>query len=254
VKWLLVLSVIVVLVTTGCGSGSRRVPSVSQTLSQTSSQTPSHAPSQTSSQTTTEAGAPARVAKRGAAKVAPGQRYLNDGDHDQRTDEDKDDVPGNDVLDEDKDAPEDHMHPENNRYHDKDDGAVVNRGHAADAADRRAVTEAVKRYYRAAVAYDGAQACAMLLPSLAKSLPETYAQVSSPAYLRGLETCPAIMTKIFRHSPEQLTNSFVVTGVRIVEGSATALLGSTVLPASSITLAREGSAWRISELLGMALE
>jgi hypothetical protein len=190
----------------------------------------------------------ASVAGEGAAT----QRYLNDGDNDPHNDNDYDDLYGK-KADEDSDEPEDRMNPENGNYHDKDDGDIVNYGHAADTSEEQAVTTLVKRYYAAALAGDGAKACGMIAPAFAKAIPEDYGQAPGPSYLRGAKTCPAVMALVLKHARGRLTSSFEVTGVRVNGNRAIALLGFTAMRASSIDLARESGAWKIDALLGSPL-
>jgi hypothetical protein len=199
-----------------------------------------------------------RVASSGSAAVttpsstAPTQHYLNDGDNDPNNDNDPDDRTVN-KIDEDNDSPEDHMNPQNDRYHDKDDDSIVASDHAASAAEKRAITALVKRYYTVAAAGDGATACSMIYSTLVEAIPEDYGQAPGPVYLRGGKTCQAVMSLLFRHFHSQLTGAIEVTGVRVKGNHALALLGSKTVPASMINMERERGAWKIDELLGVPL-
>jgi hypothetical protein len=184
--------------------------------------------------------------------VSGAGRYLNDGDNDPSSDGDTDDLDGS-KTDDDKDPHEDAMHPENSNYHDKDDGSIVAYGHPASAADGHAVVVVVKHYYAVAAVGDSVEACSMMTPSLEKAIPEEYGEASGPAYLRGGMTCPEVMLLMFRHASNQLTRAFEVTGVRVQSNHAYALLGSHTIPASAVSLARVGGAWKIEALLGSAL-
>lgn len=177
-----------------------------------------------------------------------GTHYLNDGDHEPSSDEDQD----NNTADTDNDYREDHLKTENNSYHDEDDSYIVNYGHPANPADRQAITTLVRRYYAAAVADDGAEACSMLTPTFVKAIPGDYGRPPGPPYLRG-KTCATVMSKMMRHSQAQLSNDFAVTAVRTHGNVAYALIGSTVLPASFLQLERMSGSWRVSSLLGSAL-
>jgi hypothetical protein len=172
--------------------------------------------------------------------------------HDPSTDEDLDDSHG-EKADDDNDYSEDHVNPENNRYHDRDDASIVAYGHAASAGEKQAITAVAKRYYMVAVMGDGAKACSMLVPSLAKSIPQDYAQATGPSYLRGNQTCQAVMSTLFQQSHIQLTNPITVTGVRVDGKHAFALLGSSTTPASVLSLEREGGTWKVGQLLGAAM-
>jgi hypothetical protein len=186
-------------------------------------------------------------------QAAATQRYLNDGDAEKKNDHDNDNSNPN-HEDGDLDSSEEYEDTFDNRdYHDSDDGIVLNYGHAANAADTRAIAIEAKRYYAAAAADNGKKACSMMTASDAGSVAEDYGSGAGPAYLRGGKTCEAVMSRLFEHSHAKLTGAIDVTGVRVKEGSAYALIGSTKLPASLIILKHEGGAWKINSLLGGAL-
>jgi hypothetical protein len=69
-------------------------------------------------------------------------------------------------------------------YDDTNNNSVLDFGHAADAADRRAVTTLLKQYYAAAAAGDGMAACSMIYATLAAAVPEDYGREPGPSYLR----------------------------------------------------------------------
>lgn len=139
---------------------------------------------------------------------------------------------------------------ENRGYRDHDDSNILSFGHTASAADRRTVTAVVRRYYRAAAAGDGRTACALLLPSIASVAALNYGRGAGPSYLRGAETCQAVMVRLFKQSHDELSAPVTVTGVLIRGENAYTLLGSTKMRASYITLLHEHGAWKIDELLG----
>jgi hypothetical protein len=175
--------------------------------------------------------------------------YLNDGDKDMIGDADSDNGHDND-----HDNSEDHKLDDNGRYHDGDDRAVARFGHRASAADRRAVTTAVKRYYAVATSGDGEKGCSMLRPSVAKAVPEDYGYGSAgPSYLHAGKTCPQVMTLLFRNLHAQLVDPVEVTGVRISGNQAVALLGSKRMPAGDISIAHQGGAWKIGSIMGTPL-
>jgi hypothetical protein len=188
---------------------------------------------------------------RNISHPAFGPRYLNDGDKDPTNDEDSDDIGGKKV-DEDNDLREDHLPAQNQSYHDGDDD-LVRFGKPASAADRRAITSVFKRYQAAAVAEDGITACHLLYSSFAEAIPEDYGQPPGPSYLRGGKTCQAIMTMLFRHSHDELTSAFDVTGVRVVRNQGVALLGSKKAPASYLDMRRERGLWKVGALIAISL-
>lgn len=182
------------------------------------------------------------------ASSASTGRYLNDGDNDVIGDADDDN--NHDV---DKDNSEDHKPDENGNYHDSDD-SIVTFGHTANSVDTQAITAAVKRYYAVAASGNGSKACSMLVPSLAKAIPEDDGHGSAgPSYLQAGRTCPAIMALLFKHMRNQVTVSIHVTAVRTNGNHAVALLGSKTVPASEVLIERQGGVWMISSLIGSPL-
>ena len=134
-------------------------------------------------------------------------------------------------------------------YYDPDDGEVLTYGRAPSAAEERELGVLVRRYYAAAAAFDGAAACSMLKPTLADSLPEDYGRAPGPAYLRGSKTCAAVLSRLFEHTHREVPSAPYVTGVRIRGDEALVVLGSRIAPASFVILQREGSTWKIANLL-----
>jgi hypothetical protein len=181
------------------------------------------------------------------SSISGGRSFPGDGDGDNPADGDGD---GDEVADSDRDN--DSPTRESGNYHDRDDGDVLNYGHAAGARDARAITTFLERYYAAAVAGDGATACSMIYPALARSVAEDYGRYG-PLYLRGGKTCAAVMALLFEHYHGELAGGITVTGVRVKGEEAYALLGSTTKPASYAILVRGGGAWKMMGLLGGTL-
>jgi len=133
-----------------------------------------------------------------------------------------------------------------------DDNPIVDYGHAASAPENEAITAVVKRYYAAAAAGDGAKACSMLVSTVAEAVPEEYGEASGPAYLRG-KTCAVVMSKLFKRHHRQLADNiatFEVTKVRAEEGKGLVVLRFATTPEPrKIAVRREGSVWKIKELL-----
>lgn len=133
-----------------------------------------------------------------------------------------------------------------------DDREVEVFGHAAGRADRLAVSAFAKRYLAVATAEDGATACSMLLPSLAKSLAIRFEGPSAPSYLRG-RTCAAVLAKFFKHKHKQLVaedSAFTVTAVRIAKNRAYGLMSFARYPEPRyFDLERVGHAWKLNGLL-----
>jgi hypothetical protein len=129
-------------------------------------------------------------------------------------------------------------------------------GHAASAADARAATALVKRYYAAAAVGDGAAACPLIHSVMAESIPEDYGQSSGSPFMRG-KTCAVVMSKLFKHLHKQLSAdnaTLKVAAVRIRGNDASVLLSfGGMKPKYYLELHREGGAWKIDGLLAVAL-
>jgi hypothetical protein len=141
----------------------------------------------------------------------------------------------------------------NKGYYDGDDTVISGFGRRAGSGLERALTSLVRRYYEAAIAGNGGAACALILPSFAEAIPEDFGRVPGPLYLRGAKTCPAVMSRIFKHEDARLATPLVVTGVRVRADEAYVLLGSKTEPASYVFLKRHGSAWGVLSLLSSPL-
>lgn len=176
------------------------------------------------------------------------QGYLNDGDNDIVGDSDDDHADDNDN---DNDNPT--LAEGNTSYHDNDDSRIVAYGHPASAAVVRQVTKIVERYYATATAGDGRRACAMLVPGIARAVPEDYDQTLSPSHPRSDRTCGAVLSLLFRHARTQLRAAIAVTGVRGMGNQVVALLGSSATTAGYISLLHEAGSWKVVQLLGNPL-
>jgi hypothetical protein len=174
-------------------------------------------------------------------------------------DEDDDDNAGNRTSstnnDNDSDFDNDSPAMQNKGYRDGDDRAFVTWGSPARAGDVRAVTSLVKRYYAAAAADNGAQACLLIYTLFAEAIPEDYGQPPGPVALRG-STCAVVLTKLFsqQHARVAAENaSLEVTGVRVMGGQGRALLGFTSSPAAFLQLHRERDRWMVGGIIGNPL-
>jgi hypothetical protein len=132
-------------------------------------------------------------------------------------------------------------------------------GHAASAADQQAVTALLERYYAAAAAGDGANACSMIVSSLAEAIVEDYGPGSpAPSYLKTGTTCPAIMAMLFKHFHSQLTAELPklrVTRVRLVGRAGFAILSFGTMPEREFPVGFEkhAHAWKVQGLIDREL-
>jgi hypothetical protein len=140
-------------------------------------------------------------------------------------------------------------------YFDSDDASVRSFGRAASEADGKTIATLVRRYFRAADAADGAKACAMIVPTFAKSVPETLGRPPGPPFARGA-TCGAVMSKVFAHYRRQLAAhapALRVSSVRVRGNEGVAVLAFKHLPGRQLHVARAGGVWMIDGLLDIEL-
>jgi hypothetical protein len=187
-----------------------------------------------------------------SSTIPPGQAVRGDSDADNPSD-----IDGNGDSDAASvggpDPDNDNPTPQSYRFPDSDDAASFAYGHAPNAATRRAIASIVKRYYAAAAAGDGAGACPLLQPGIARTLPESYAGPLGPAYMRDAKTCAAVLSLLFGHDRAQLSGAIELFAVRVAGASARAIVSSRTLPASSLLLMRQGGSWRLVEVLAQPL-
>jgi hypothetical protein len=179
---------------------------------------------------------------------AAGTDYLNDADHDPDGDADSDYA-----VDDDYDLSQDKRRSDNKSYHESDDASIVAYGHTASPNERQAITALVKRYDTLVASADGADACAMLLPSLARTVGSDYGGPAGPRYLRGRSMCKGVSTEMFKHGHTQLAGTLVVTEVRRDGANAVVLLGSRYVPAAYLPLQRLSRRWRVDSLTASPL-
>lgn len=126
-------------------------------------------------------------------------------------------------------------------------------GRPADALDRSEIAALVSGYYAAAGAEQGAKACGMLFFAVAESLAEKYGRAPGPLYLNGAKTCQAVLTRVFEHFHAQLSMRPTVTLVHVSGNRARALLAWKALPAGYVEARREGTAWKLENVLATAV-
>jgi hypothetical protein len=173
-------------------------------------------------------------------------------------DEDDDDAESvsmgsNPATDSDNDTDNDYRDNAVKGYYDGDDAPIRDYGHAAGGADEQALTAVVKRYYAAAVAEDGNTACKLIAPAVARAVSEEYGQGSGAPSLRGLRSCPALLSALFKRTSGELAVAMKIATVRVQGERAYVLVGSTNTPAGFLTLQREGGVWRIEGLAASQL-
>jgi hypothetical protein len=147
-----------------------------------------------------------------------------------------------------------HNDRDNDGDHNDDDGKVLFYGHAADASDQRASSTLVRSYFAAAAAENGAQACALLAPFVAESVPE---EDGHSPQLRG-KTCTVVMSKLFKlhHKPLAAKSaSLQVIAVRVEDQKALVVLDFPNVPeVRQIAERRIAGTWRLLDLLDGILE
>jgi hypothetical protein len=133
-----------------------------------------------------------------------------------------------------------------------DDTLVLDYGHPASPSEQASIATVVKAYYAAAADEDGREACRLLYPIVAESVPDDYGRPPAPRALRG-KTCAVVMSKLFRRHHRDLvaeSRTLKVTSVHVGEEKALVVMsfGTTPEP-RRIPVHRLGRAWRIMELL-----
>lgn len=134
------------------------------------------------------------------------------------------------------------------RVYDRDDAVLSRFGRPARPHDRRAIFALLADYRRAALAGDGTTACRLLYAPLARGLRQDEgARGYGPRFAQGLTTCPAIMSALFAHSPEEAASA-TVRAVRVGGSRAVVLLSFKSEPAGFIEARRQGSSsWKIDQ-------
>jgi hypothetical protein len=123
-------------------------------------------------------------------------------------------------------------------------------GRRADPTERLAITRLLKRYYAAAAADNGPEACTLLDRPIVSGLDEGQTDSS-----QGDDTsCAVMVSQLFKQQHASLVADDVPTmsviGVRIKGAIATATLGFMTVPVAKIRLEREMNVWRLDALLG----
>lgn len=168
-------------------------------------------------------------------------------DYEAGSDADDDDSVGR--LDRDGDADS-----QGSGAYDSDDSELLAFGPRANMAETRAVAVLVRRYLAAAAAGDGARACSMVFPGIAKTVASVLGGAGEPPYSHGT-SCAEVVSNIFHFYRAQLNSENRVLGVRdvLVRGDqGIAVLASkkrSSLPLRIFHLRRDGSAWTINGVL-----
>lgn len=134
--------------------------------------------------------------------------------------------------------------------YDEDDVGLFNYGHPATPAQARDIAAVLRPYFVAAATSNGARACAMMVPRIARALPETVGGVGGPPYARG-RNCAEVTSRIFRFYRNQLSaeaRALRVARVGVGGAHAMAVLAFPTIPGFPeriIRLEREGGAWKV---------
>lgn len=130
-------------------------------------------------------------------------------------------------------------------------------GAEADNLDKRAVRNAVLRYYAAAVAGDGASGCSLLASGLVEGLVADDRSSAARAGHGTAVACASALATIFREQHDRFLADHVTTmkvaDVHVKGNTGLAVLDFTTTPESEILLAREGGSWKIDALTNSPL-
>jgi hypothetical protein len=127
--------------------------------------------------------------------------------------------------------------------------SVRSYGTKADAAAESAIATAVKDFYAAKSAGDGARACALLARPTRKALIATLARSGR---LKG-EGCPAILASLLADQEPGYRDRIArveVTGARVEKDRGLALMEIEATPEEVIPIRREGGSWKVAALAG----
>jgi hypothetical protein len=152
-------------------------------------------------------------------------------------------------------APSSHKNDrDNDNDNNDDDAGVLYYGKAADTTDRQISVGLVTRYFAAAAAENGTEACTMLIPFIAESVAEDYGHTSA---LHG-KSCSVVMSMLFKQHHALLATKHAtlkVIEVRVNGDKALAILEFPTIPeVRQITERREGRTWKLQDLLDEILE
>jgi hypothetical protein len=129
-----------------------------------------------------------------------------------------------------------------------DQSLLATYGHRASTSAAHTISALVKHYYAAALAGDGAQACALLDAGLAAGLISSQSQTK-----RGAGACAAAVAPLLAQQHQHLLAedpaTMTVTGVYVNGNLGLALLGFRDSPETDIVVEREGHAWKIGALI-----
>jgi len=127
-------------------------------------------------------------------------------------------------------------------YNDIDDAEIVDYGHAANPADRQAITALVTRYDKAVLAADGATGCALSYPLYAEGIVEDY----SNGLPRG-KTCEEVMSKLFKRAHANIAEVMKsrITAVRVNGERGYAIFGANPEIQRFILIHRESGVWKV---------
>jgi hypothetical protein len=140
------------------------------------------------------------------------------------------------------------------KVEERDDEEIEIYGRPATAAEYRSAAGFAKSYFAAAAAEDGATACTLLVPPLAKAIAGDYEKPSDPSYLRG-KTCAQVMTKLFKHRHKLMAAEAAgleVTDVRVSRTTKTAfvlLAFKGIRERRFMGVERFGKAWKLEALM-----
>lgn len=163
----------------------------------------------------------------------------SDGDADNPRDSD-----GNPDPDYHIDADEDTFTRASYGYPDGDEQWNFDYGKAATPAQARLIGGLLTRYYQAARAGDRSTGCALLLPSVARTVTPSLEEGSKR---RPGETCDNAMTGIFEQLAYTFSGAIAITHVRVDGWRAEVVYGSPTMFASYIFFRRYGRTWKLEE-------
>lgn len=225
-KPLLALLAIALLIAgaTACGSGSSSAPSPSTTASASAPAPPGATTASPATPTATTALPPTPAATTGTAATKP--------------------VPSPGGGPSSSGAGTGSAIPRHARYP-HGDTSIQTYGKAAGESDKQAVAAAVKRYYAALAAGDGATACRLLSSGVSRFIVQQLVGQSPSLRVKG---CSGILSALISRRAAASQATVEVIGVRIKQDRGFALLRSKRIPSGEIAVEREGGVWKLAAI------
>jgi hypothetical protein len=142
-------------------------------------------------------------------------------------------------------------------HKDEDDASIRSYGRSAGAREQRTVSALIKRYYALGASGNGARACALIVPSIARRTdfssvaPEAFASVAGSSLFHN-KTCAEVESLLFQIDHRTLAAGaagVTVIGLRVNGSHGIAELAFKGMPERHLAVRRDHGRWRVDALL-----